>query len=132
MTYSMKQYPNKQSEFPPPPSWLVWTQEAEWNYNSRSRNLLTTGQIRHHDTLAVAKKNIGRTDGTGCFYTDWAVYEWNPTTLQYDLRYKGMRGQHKSDSPLFERGAVKKEPSFRQVSDDDMASVLASLEGVLK
>jgi hypothetical protein len=131
MTYSMKLYPNEQSEFPPPPPWLVWCQEHQWNYSNRSHVLLETGQVRHHDTLAVAKKNIGRADGEGKFYADWALYEWDAVAKRYDLRYEGKRGDLRKDHPLWARGAVPKTKAFREVSDEDMAKVLASLEGVL-
>src|SRR6478735_6945398 len=120
MTYSMALYPNDQTAFPPPPPWLVWGEERRWNYSKRTYEEATgEGQVRHHDTLAVAKKNVGRADSEGKFYVDWAIYEWDRVALRYELRYEGKRGDARKDHPLFKRGAVRKDKPFREVSDDD-------------
>ena len=149
MTYSHELFPNVPSSFPPPPRWLTWSQDVEytsvqdptqphgWRYESTPTE---KGKLRHHDTLQVAKRNVGwcgRGEGygirgqteKGLFGVDWAVYEW--VHSKYVLRYSGKAGEVKADNPLFKKGAVssKKQTPVQAVHDDEMDAVLNSILG---
>lgn len=134
MTYTTKLFPRDETQFPPPPPWLLWRGEARYDratgsYIASSKE----GQVRHHDSLEVAKKNIYGWGGT--FSADWAIYEWNHQRQRYELRYEGKADGDRSAHPLFQRGAIKKTgkggKAVRQVTDEDMSEVLASLQEVL-
>lgn len=104
MSYSLAKMKNFPEQFPPPPTWLVWQQDWEYNRVTKSYDPLDKGQVRHFPSLYKAKKRIADysrydPDGTGIFRFDWAIYEWDGD--KYVLQFSGNRGEVRQDNKLF-------------------------------
>lgn len=104
MSYSLAKLDNHPEEFPPPPEWLVWMQDYEYNRVTRQYEPTGKGQVRHMPTLFKAKKRVADymrydPEGTGLMRLDWAIYKWDGT--EYVLQYAGKRGEVKKDNALF-------------------------------
>ena len=126
MSYTQKRFPNKESEFPAPPRWLLW---SEYYQDGRG------GQIRHLDTLQKAKKYVSPYVGNQrrdqvTFRYDWSIYEWDGA--KWVERYSAKAGDKKIDNPLFRKRVSPKGEKVRDVAEDDLAAALASVMAAVK
>lgn len=127
MVYTQSLYPPDPTEFPPPPTWMVWIDEG-----SLRSKLLGKGQVRSMETLYkavlhVKKRVIPYGDGVKA-QTSWRIYEWAGD--HYEVRHQGEAGEPLDSIQIFKRGAVKdRSIPTQKVTDDMMAEVLASIRG---
>lgn len=113
MAYSNKMVPNDVKMFPPPQRWMTWIADIDWGWdqatNTRSYTAKSEGKLRHYHDFESARKGVRwvgsksswrEVDWSGKYITDWAIYEWDEATGQWEERYSGYQGQDRDDNPL--------------------------------
>lgn len=131
MVYTNKQFPNDETQFPPPQRWLTWMAYSmngqQWDATARKWVAVgpdaLVGQVRHHFDLAKAKGYI-RGDGEGKFYVTWVIYEWDGQ--RWVERYSGKRGEVRKDHPLWGVKVAAKDLA-RDITDEEIEAVRLSI-----
>lgn len=124
MSYSQKRFHDDQALFPGPPQYLLWRED--WQGRGE-------GQVRHVDSLAKVKKNVGpyignRDANTVTFDVDWSVYEWDHAKGKWVRLYQGFAGDRRNDNQLwFDTAGKNLGANVRDVDDDTLEETLASI-----
>lgn len=110
--------PDNEAEFPTPPAWMVWV--------GRDRD--KGGRLFNEVDLSKAKTRVAAEAGSGDrFVFNWSIYEWDFTAKQWVRRHTGDQRTSKKDHPLWAKSVKKRGAGPRPISDEEMASVMASL-----
>lgn len=128
MVYSNMKYPQKQSEFPPPPLYLTWIEDWSYSYTLGVYAVAKdgTGVLRHHESLKKARRYLGRYEYGGKGWSrDWALYEWNGK--KYIQIAEGLKGGSKKDVPLFAKPLKDGEAPPREADEDDVNEAIKSI-----
>lgn len=147
MAYSNKRIPDDPTLFPEPQTWVTWVADLDYDFKDGKRRAYPrdVGSIRHHYTLADARKNLmwigsrskykGYYDNIegGRFMTNWAVYHWDSDLGEWVLAFSGACGEARDDNPLFKRNGSWKEAengkTFAQMVDSKLED--KALESIL-
>lgn len=127
MSYTTKLFPrNKPHDFPPPSMWLTWMAYNKTDKTEPGVVDQSVGQVRHHFSLARAKKHVGSYDYgyNDKFQYRWAIFEW--TGEKYAQRFQGEAGDPRSTHPLFSR-AIKAADPHQELPADELEEALQSI-----
>lgn len=128
MVYTNEKFNNAPTAFPEPPQWLVWVAQGHWDYKARTWiDSKGEGIVRHMNGLFKAKRYVRGYNRDEKWAVNWAIYLWDAEKKNYVLQYSGKKGDRVGDNELMRTVVRKGDPNLREVAEDELEEVLASI-----